>query len=133
MFLKASKPFVILQTLLIILLFPIWLQKFQSRCIHTSFENKRWIFTQSKVFKLNIQFSRSGLDLIQKENITDNIIIALEKMSESRKASIRGEVPKLIRKVFESYAGVKGSSVHNSFLNGNLIYLSAMLKNPINT
>ena len=83
--------------------------------------------------ELNIQFSRSGLDLIQKNNITDNIIIALEKMSESRKASIRGEVPKLIRKVFESYAGVKGSSVHNSFLNGNLIYLSAMLKNPINT
>jgi len=83
--------------------------------------------------ELNIQFSRSGLDLIQKNNITDNIIIALEKMSESRKASIRGEVPKLIRKVFESYAGVEGSSVHNSFLNGNLIYLSAMLKNPINT
>ena len=82
---------------------------------------------------LNKQFSKSGLELIQKTDITNNIIIALEKMSESRKASIREKVPKLIRKVFESYAGVKGSYVHDSFINGDLIYISASLKNPINT
>ena len=82
---------------------------------------------------LNNQFFKSGLELIQKTDITNNIIIALEKMSESRKASIREKVPKLIRKVFESYAGVKGSHVHDSFINGDLIYLSAALKNPINT
>jgi hypothetical protein len=71
--------------------------------------------------------------LIQINNITDNIIIALEKMSDGRRSGIKENVPKFIRKVFESYAGVKGSHVHDSFINGDLIYLSAALKNPINT
>ena len=78
--------------------------------------------------KLNTQFSESGMTLIQKNNITKNIIIALEKMSDTRKASIKENVPKIIRKTFESYAGVKGSKVYASFINGDLIYLCATIK-----
>ena len=78
--------------------------------------------------KLNTQFAESGMALIQINNITDNIIIALEKMSDGRRAGIKENVPKFIRKVFESYAGVKGSKVHDSFINGSLIYLSAIMQ-----
>jgi hypothetical protein len=68
------------------------------------------------------------MDSIQINNITDNIIIALEKMSDGRRAGIKENVPKFIRKVFESYAGVKGSKMYDSFINGDLIYLCATLK-----
>ncbi|MBT4370683.1 MAG: class I SAM-dependent methyltransferase [Candidatus Marinimicrobia bacterium] len=78
--------------------------------------------------KLNTQFAESGMDSIQINNITDNIIIALEKMSDGRRAGIKENVPKFIRKVFESYAGVKGSKMYDSFINGDLIYLCATLK-----
>ncbi|MGY8765177.1 MAG: class I SAM-dependent methyltransferase [Fidelibacterota bacterium] len=80
--------------------------------------------------KLNTQFAESGMDSIQINNITGNIIIALEKMSDGRRAGIKENVPKFIRKVFESYAGVKGSKVHDSFINGALIYLSAIMQKP---
>jgi hypothetical protein len=48
-------------------------------------------------------------------------------MSDERRAGIKENVPKFIRKVFESYAGVKGSKVHDSFKNGTLTYWSAAL------
>ena len=74
------------------------------------------------------QFQNSGLEIVQEKDITKNIIIALDKMSKKRKSAIQEKVPFPIRKIFESYAGVKGSKIHNSFINGNLLYLSAALK-----
>lgn len=80
--------------------------------------------------ELDLQFQNCGLDMIQKNNITPNIISALEIMSEKRKRAIGERVPFLLRNVFESYAGVKGSRVHDSFINGQLIYLSATFQKP---
>jgi len=70
------------------------------------------------------------MDSIQINNITDNIIIALEKMSAGRKSAIKSRVPRLVRNIFESYAGVEGSRVHDSFISGDLIYLSAAMQKP---
>jgi hypothetical protein len=80
--------------------------------------------------KTNSHFANSGLQLINKNEITDNIIVALEKMSAGRKSAIKSRVPKLVRNIFESYAGVEGSRVHDSFKNGDLIYLSAAMQKP---
>ena len=80
--------------------------------------------------KTNAHFASSGLQLINKNEITENIIVALEKMSAGRKSAIRSRVPRLVRNIFESYAGVEGSRVHDSFINGGLIYLSAAMQKP---
>ena len=80
--------------------------------------------------KTNFHFSNSGLELINKNEITENIIVALEKMSAGRKSAIKSRVPRLVRNIFESYAGVEGSRVHDSFINGALIYLSAAMQKP---
>ena len=80
--------------------------------------------------KTNAHFANSGLQLINKNEITDNIIVALEKMSAGRKSAIKSRVPRLVRNIFESYAGVEGSRVHDSFINGALIYLSAAMQKP---
>jgi ubiquinone/menaquinone biosynthesis C-methylase UbiE len=80
--------------------------------------------------KTNSHFANSGLQLINKNDITKNIIVALEKMSAGRKSAIKSRVPRFVRNIFESYAGVKGSRVHDSFINGDLIYLSAAMQKP---
>jgi SAM-dependent methyltransferase len=80
--------------------------------------------------KTDTHFTNSGLQLLNKNEITDNIIVALEKMSTDRKSAIKSRVPRLVRNIFESYAGVKGSRVHDSFINGALIYLSAIMQKP---
>ncbi len=74
------------------------------------------------------QFNHSDLKLIQHRDITKNIIHALTEMSPKRKKSIEKSVPKFLNKTFKSYAGVEGSSIHESFKNGTLSYLSVCLQ-----
>jgi ubiquinone/menaquinone biosynthesis C-methylase UbiE len=73
-------------------------------------------------------FNHSNLNLIQHQDITKNIIIALTEMSPKRQKSIEKSVPKFLNKTFKSYAGVEGSSIHESFKNGTLSYLSGCLQ-----
>ncbi|MBL7012802.1 MAG: class I SAM-dependent methyltransferase [Candidatus Marinimicrobia bacterium] len=73
------------------------------------------------------QFEKAGFSLLQKCDITSNILSALSQMTESRKKAIRETVPRFIQNVFESYAGVEGSKVYDSFQDGSLVYLSAAL------
>mgnify|MGYP003690319385 CR=1 FL=1 len=80
--------------------------------------------------KTEYHLACSGMQLIKKNEITQNIIVALEKMSVDRKSAIKARVPRLVRNIFESYAGVQGSRVHDSFINGTLIYLSAAMQKP---
>jgi len=74
------------------------------------------------------KFEKSGLKLIKHQNITKNILNALSKMTEKRKRAISQSVPKLLQKTFESYAGLKGSKMYDSFNNDTLIYFSACLQ-----
>jgi ubiquinone/menaquinone biosynthesis C-methylase UbiE len=83
-----------------------------------------------KLDLLNNQFNVSGLELLKKKDITGNVILALEKMSDFRKNAIRAKVPRIIQNVFESYAGVKGSRTYESFADGSLAYLSAVFQKP---
>ena len=77
------------------------------------------------------QFNNSGFRIIQHQDITKNIIEALTKMSTKRKNAIQRSVPGFYRKAFESYAGVKGSKIHDSFKNGTLSYVSSCLEKPM--
>lgn len=73
----------------------------------------------------------SGFQLIVKKDITPNIIEALNHLTESRETAINQHVPRPIRKIFKSYAGLRGSSIHNAFLSKELVYMSAAFKkNP---
>ena len=80
---------------------------------------------------LFVLFNNSGLRIIQHQDITKNIIEALTKMSTERKNAIQNSVAEFFRKAFESYAGVKGSKIHDSFKNGTLSYVSAYLEKPM--
>tara|TARA_B100000287_G_scaffold434689_1_gene499930 strand:+ start:7384 stop:8187 length:804 start_codon:yes stop_codon:yes gene_type:complete len=73
-------------------------------------------------------FSNSGLALIREKNITKNVVSALDELTKTRKTEIETRVPKIFQPVFMSYAGIKGSSVYKSFVDGRFIYKSATLQ-----
>ena len=73
-------------------------------------------------------FSKSELKFIDRFDITDNIIQGLDGLSEYREKRIKHSVPFLIRGLFKTYAGIKGTEIYNSFVNGRMMYVSAILK-----
>lgn len=73
-------------------------------------------------------FSTSGFLVEKEKDITPNIMRALDILTPYRKDQIKSHVPRLIRGLFESYAGVNGGSVNDAFLSGKLIYKSAALR-----
>ena len=73
---------------------------------------------------------RKRKKVLKKNDITDNVIRALEKMSQFRKKAIHKKVPWVIQDVFESYAGVQGSKTYLSFVDRSLVYISAVLQKP---
>lgn len=84
--------------------------------------------TKSSIQKLYDQFSSSDLKFINRIDITDNIISGLNNLSSYREKNIDESVPLLFRKIFKTYAGIKGTEIYNSFSNGSMIYVCAILK-----
>ena len=84
--------------------------------------------TKDGIIELYDQFSKSDLKFVDRFDITDNIIRGLDNLSDYRKEHIRTSVPLVIRSLFETYAGIKGTEIYNSFVNGKMMYISAVLK-----
>ncbi len=57
------------------------------------------------------QLRDTGLQLVKEENITPNVLRALDLDSERRQRLIDRHVPRLIRKFFKSFAAVKGGEL----------------------
>jgi len=80
------------------------------------------------VEKLEKSLTKSGLVLVEKQNITPNVIKALELIDQLKKEKINKNVPTILRHVFSEFAGVKNSKTYNGFVDGNLVYLTAVLQ-----
>ena len=84
--------------------------------------------TTDGIQELYDQFSSSDLKFLNRIDITDNIIQGLDKLSEYREDHIDKSVSIFIRKLFKTYAGIKGTDIYNSFSNGSMTYICAILK-----
>ena len=76
-------------------------------------------------------FSKLGLGIEKEENITLEVIKALDSVTRARNQQINKYVSQLIKPVFISYVGIKGSSVYTALQNSYLIYKSTVLKERI--
>ncbi|MBF0275261.1 MAG: class I SAM-dependent methyltransferase [Nitrospinae bacterium] len=74
------------------------------------------------------QLKESPLELLDIENITPNVIKALELTNAMKVDLIEKHVPQFLRKEVKTFAGVKDTEIHNQFVRGDLIYLSALLQ-----
>jgi SAM-dependent methyltransferase len=74
---------------------------------------------------------RSGLVLLREQDISRNVLKALE-LDDARKATlIRRGVPLLLRGFFKEFAGMQGTRTFNeAFRRGDIIYSSFVLQSP---
>lgn len=71
---------------------------------------------------VNKFINEAKFKILHSENITENVILALDLISDRKVKSIDTNVPKIIRKTFRDFAGVKETKVYNAFKSGQLQY-----------
>lgn len=64
----------------------------------------------------------TGMPLLLEEDISGNVINAIELEEEVKQKRISDGVPKWFAKTFKEFAGVKGSKIHSDLQDGSLIY-----------
>jgi ubiquinone/menaquinone biosynthesis C-methylase UbiE len=73
-------------------------------------------------------FRKSGLHLIKEEDITSNVIRALEMVHTEKLNTIEAHAPKYMWKMMREFTGVKGTKVYNAFRSRKKVYLSKALQ-----
>lgn len=86
--------------------------------------------TQAGYTLLSDQLIQSGLEIIKKENITPNVLQAMEADHQTKLRLISQLVPRLLHQPMAQFAGVKGSNIFRGFQSGKMIYVSYVLRKP---
>lgn len=74
------------------------------------------------------QIGRSGLTMVEQEDITPNVVKGLEQNTEHNSALVKKLAPRPLRSVFFQFAGVKGSCIYERFDSGRSKYLRFVLR-----
>ena len=73
-------------------------------------------------------FTSTGFTIISKKEITNEVVDALDMINDAKRERITELVPKSIRRSFETFAGVQGTPVYDSFKSGKLKYYKYQMK-----
>ncbi len=73
------------------------------------------------------ELGRSGLQILEHQDITQNVIRALELDHDRRMAALKRLAPFFLRGLLKSFAGTQATLVPNSLADGRLVYLSFVL------
>jgi SAM-dependent methyltransferase len=74
------------------------------------------------------QFRNAGFTVVAEQNITNNVVAALDQVNDKKRAMISGRVPGFLAPHFEDFAGVKGKRVYNSLQAGEVEYWRCALQ-----
>jgi SAM-dependent methyltransferase len=83
---------------------------------------------RDRVVPLREQLRSSGLALLKEEAISLNVLAALDLGNERKLGLIREKVPRLLRRSFHHFAGIKGTKIYESLRDGGSEYLSYILR-----
>lgn len=72
----------------------------------------------------------TGMHLSIQEDITENVINAIELEETVKQKRISDNIPKWFAKTFKEFAGVKGSKIHEGLKNCSLVYHRFVLQKP---
>jgi hypothetical protein len=73
-------------------------------------------------------FIAAGFSIISKKEITDEVVDALDMINDTKRERITELVPRTIRRSFETFAGVQGTPVYDSFKSGKLKYYQYLMR-----
>lgn len=80
---------------------------------------------------LRSQLKNSGLELLEEEDISQNVVNAMEAEDDVKKERIKKLVPVRWQKIFGEFAGVVGSRLHTNLINGTRLYYRFVLRKAI--
>jgi SAM-dependent methyltransferase len=86
------------------------------------------VFAREDVARLHEQLADAGFRTLDEEDITPNVVRALELDTPIRRAQIERRVPKLLRRQVLRFAAVEGSPVYRAFAEHELTYLRFVLE-----
>ena len=73
-------------------------------------------------------FNSTEFSIVKHADITAEVIAALDEISDDKQSRIEKGTGPIIRRSFETFAGVRGTPVYESFQNGSLRYYRYLLK-----
>ena len=80
--------------------------------------------TQAKLDLFRKHIEDTGLKIIHEQNITPQVLTALDAMSEDRSQSIGKTVPRLFRKTIRDFVAIQGTPIYDMLQDGRLMYYS---------
>ena len=84
--------------------------------------------SQPGMIKLKETLVASGMELISEEDITWNVILAIEEENSTKEQRIKQHVAKWLQPAFNQFAGIKGSKIHRDLQSRSLVYHSFVLR-----
>ena len=84
----------------------------------------------NEVADLDAAMARSGLSLIGRRDITENVVEALARDSDRRAKSTGNRIPKPFRRMFDTFLGVEGTRMPVHLRSREMVYLSYCLQKP---
>lgn len=73
------------------------------------------------------ELGRSGLKILEHQDITENVLYALEVDHERRMTGLKQLAPFFLRGLLKSFAGTQGTRIPNGLADGSMVYLSFVL------
>lgn len=74
------------------------------------------------------QLRTAGFTIEHKQDITQNVVAALNRDTQRRENLINDKIPGFMKKAFKQFAGTKDSERYESFVNGKFKYMSFVLR-----
>jgi ubiquinone/menaquinone biosynthesis C-methylase UbiE len=74
------------------------------------------------------KLQNSGMEIIEEEDITHNVVKAIETEDKIKWSRIRQSVPRWLHKYFSEFAGSVGSQTHRQLKSRNLVYFRFVLR-----
>tara|TARA_B100001559_G_scaffold250266_1_gene213719 strand:- start:300 stop:629 length:330 start_codon:yes stop_codon:yes gene_type:complete len=88
----------------------------------TDFRDKK---TMESIHK---QFLSTGFEIELQSDITEEVVSALDQVSDDKQSRIKNGTNVIIRRSFETFAGVRNTPVYDAFIKGDLGYYRYLLR-----
>jgi SAM-dependent methyltransferase len=87
--------------------------------------------TNQQMAELISQFNESGLVLTGNDNVTSQVVRALELDDDRRRNLVKNLVPRFLHRIALDFAGAKGSTTYHRFATGQWIYFNYFFKKQL--
>lgn len=98
---------------------------------HTDLHGRREVqIPREDAPQLRAQIAACGMEVVEEEDITSNVVRALELDSERRREMVEASAPAALREQLMDFAAVDGTNLFRAFAQRDVTYLRYVLRKP---